>query len=77
MGLSCYLILRDTHDSLLSCLAGARPRRKNIKNEKYVNPGFKFTFTQHFMLAWFKMNIYGQLHCHEICRRYGGKGVKS
>lgn len=76
MGLSCYLIHTDTHDSL-SCLATAPPRRKNIKNEKCVNPGFKYTFTQHFMLPCFKMNIYEQLHCHKICRRYGGKGVKS
>ena len=77
MGLSCYLNLRDTHDSLLSCLARTPPRRKDIKNEKYVIPGLKYTFTCHFMLAWFKKNIYEQLHCHEICRRYGGKGVKS
>jgi hypothetical protein len=40
MGLSCYLIHRDTHDSLLSCLAGAPPKTKQKKNKRMRNMSF-------------------------------------
>jgi hypothetical protein len=38
------MILRDTHDSLLSCLVGAPPTRKDVQNENMFFYCFKITF---------------------------------